>query len=119
MVAHEIFEVRFLAENVSGQPEAGLNVQTPTVKVKIKSVDSSDRGIHTVKSHNCETLILGPNATLEPAFARLGQRGQVEDHAANFAQEFATNVVELVVLAIEAVRIDVNHLQKAIRNVRR
>src|ERR1700735_2873979 len=119
MVAHEVFQVRFLAENVSGQPEAGLHVQTPAVKVKIKPVDSSDRRIHTVKSHNREALILGPNASLEPAFSRFGQRGQVEDYAANFAQELPANVVELIVLAVESVRVDVNHLEEPIGNVRR
>ena len=72
---------------------------------------SVDRRI--AEAHDAEVLVLDPNAAEEPPFARIGQGGNVKDQAANFAEELAAHVIELIVLAIEAVGVDVDHLQEA------
>ena len=45
------------------------------------------------------------------------ERSDVENQAADFAQKFAADIVELVVLAVEAVGVNVNHLEEAFGNI--
>ena len=71
-------------------------------------------GVTAVEAHDVVILILDPDASLEAAFAGFFLGGDVEHQAAHFAQEFAAHVIELVVLLIEAVGVNKNHLQKAV-----
>src|ERR1700722_20476362 len=87
--------------------------------MQVESIDARDRGVNAVKADNRESLIVGPNAALETAFPGFRQRCDVEHHATNSAQEFAPHKIKLIVLAIESVRININHLQETFRYVGR
>src|SRR5882757_7752994 len=120
------FEVQFLGQRVvqiflfavneGRQPQAWLRVGAPAVEVEIPTGVSSS-SVSAVETHNVEILIFHPNASEEPAFARFGFRSNVENQATHFAQEFPAHVIELIVLSVEAIRVDENHLQEAVRQV--
>src|SRR5713226_9903764 len=73
--------------------------------------------VRSVEAHNVKVLILHPNAAEEAALAGFRIRSDVEHQAAHFAQELAAYVVKLIMLLVEAVGVDENHLQKAVRQV--
>ena len=56
-------------------------------------------GVGAIEADDVEVLVFDPDAAEEASLAGLGRRGDVKHQAADFAQEFAANVVELVVLA--------------------
>ena len=60
-------------------------------------------------------LILHPDPANEASFVVLPYWIDVEDQTTNFAQELAPNVLKIVVLAIEAIHVQVDHLQEALR----
>src|SRR3984893_14844030 len=68
-----------------------------------------------VKAHDMVPLILHPNAAAETALPRLGRWSDVENQAAYFTQEFAADVIEIVICAIQTGLVDVDHLQEAAR----
>src|ERR1700678_504843 len=118
VAAQKILQVGFLAVNVRRKPQAGLNVQAPAVEVQVKAVDARHRRVHAVEPDNREILVFRPDTALESALSGFRQRSDVKNHAARFTQEFPAYVVELIMLAIESLGVDVNHLQKAFRNIR-
>src|SRR5260370_18454639 len=59
-------------------------------------------------------LIFHPDTAQEAAFPALFLRRDVKHQAADFAKEFAAHVIELVVLFVESVRVDEDHLQEAV-----
>ena len=71
--------------------------------------------VSAVKSDHVVALIFHPDASQKSALARLRQRGYVEHQAPYLAQKFALHVIELVVLLVESIRVDEDHLQKAVR----
>src|SRR5579862_1839927 len=91
------------------QPLIVAGVHAPAVEMEVVAGPGRTR-IGAVKPHNVETLVLDPNAAEEAPFAGARRRGDVENHAADLAQEFTPDVIELVVLFIEAVAIDIDHL---------
>ena len=68
--------------------------------------------VPAVEPHDVVFLVFHPDAAQEPAFAGLLHRGDVKHEATHFTQEFAPHVIKLVVLFIEAVRVQENHLQE-------
>jgi len=60
-------------------------------------------------------LILHPDPADEASFVVLPYGIDVEDQTTNFAQELAPNELKIVVLAIEAIHVQVDHLQEALR----
>ena len=71
--------------------------------------------VGAVKPHNVEVLIFHPDAPKEPALTSLIHGRDVKHQAAHFAQKFPAHVIEMVVLLVEAVRVDEDHLQEAVR----
>ncbi len=116
MPAEKISQVGFLAEDESGKPKAGLQIQAPAIKVEVVAIDSAHGRVDAVETNNRVVLILRPHATLEPSAAGFRKRSDVEHDALDVAEEFGAHVVELIVLAIESVRVEVNHLQEALGN---
>src|SRR5258705_13157393 len=118
------FEVQFLGQRVvqiflftineGRQPQAWLRIRAPAVEVEIPAGVSSS-SVGAVETHNVEILIFHPNASEESAFARFRFRSDVENQATHFAQEFAAHVIELIVLPVEAIRVDEIHLLKPLR----
>ena len=104
----------FLGINKRGQPEIRPGVHAPAVKVKIQ-IGKGTAGIGAVESNDREVLVLDPNAPDETAFARFFIRGYVKDERAHFSEEFAADVVEIVVLRVQAAVVEINHLQKTVR----
>jgi len=87
--------------------------------VQVEAVDAGDRRVYAVEANDREILIFRPDAALEAAAAGLGKRRHVKHDAAHLTEEFAAHVVELVVLPVEPVGVDVDHLQEAFRHVGR
>src|SRR5207237_4961843 len=69
--------------------------------------------VSAIKAHDMEALVFHPDAPLETPAVVLFCGRHVKDEAAYFAQKLAPHVFEFVVLFIERVHIDVNHLQEA------
>src|SRR6266850_6470498 len=69
-----------------------------------------------VEPHNIEILVFYPDAAEKTALAALLLRRDVKHQTAHFAEEFAAHVVELVVLFVESVGVEKNHLQEAVRH---
>src|SRR5690242_14708939 len=78
---------------------------------------SATAAVRSVETHDVKTLILDPDPAQEPALAGFRQGTDVEHEAADFAEKFAPNIVEFVVLAIEAICIDKNHLQETVGQI--
>src|ERR1700674_5388227 len=72
-------------------------------------------GVTTVEAHDVKILVFDPDAPQEASHTELFLRRDVEHQAAHFAEEFAAHVIELVVLLVEAIRVDKDHLQEAVR----
>src|SRR5262249_12244875 len=70
-----------------------------------------------VEANDVEILIFDPDAARETALAGFRERRDVKNEAAHFTEKFAVNVIEFVVLLIEAVGIDENHLQESVRQI--
>src|SRR6202030_1817709 len=106
----------FFAINEGGQPEIWLDVGAPAIKVKIPTGVAAST-VSAIEAHHVVILILHPDASEEAAFAGLVTRSYVEHQAAHFAEKFAAHIIKFVVLFIEAVGVDENHLQEAIGKV--
>src|ERR1700721_4470535 len=87
--------------------------------MEIETVFFRNRSIHAVEANDGKGLVFCPNAASESAFSRSGQRGNVEDNATNIADEFASNVVKLIALAIKPFGVCKNHAQENLRRVGR
>src|SRR5438445_11113869 len=72
--------------------------------------------VRAVETHNVEVLILHPDAPDKTSFARLRQWIDVKNQATHLAQKLAPHILNLVVLAVEAVRVQVDHLQETARD---
>src|SRR5208337_5208645 len=62
-----------------------------------------------------EVLIFNPDAAQESSAGVLPRPRHIEDQAAHLAKKFAAHVIKLVVLFVESIGINENHLQKAVR----
>src|SRR5689334_9369472 len=62
-----------------------------------------------------EILILHPDAPDKSSLARLRQWIDVKNQATHLAQKLAPHVLNLVVLAVEAIRVQEDHLQETAR----
>ena len=77
----------------------------------------SPAGVAAVEPDDVVILVLHPDAPQETPLARVLQRRHVEYQAAHFPQKFAAHVIEFVVLPVEAVVVNVNHLQETVGQV--
>src|SRR6202795_711966 len=109
-------QLAFFAVNKRGQPKIWLHISAPAIKVKIPT-GVADAAVRAIEAHHVVVLILNPDASEEAALAGFFTRGYVEHQAAHFAEEFAAHVIEFIVLLIEAVGVDEDHLQKAVGKV--
>ena len=109
-----IADVTFLGINKRGQPEIRAGVHAPTVKMEIQ-IGECAAGIGAVESNDRVVLVLDPDAPDEAPFARLLLWSYVKDERAHFPEEFAADVIEIVVLRVQAAVVEVNHLQKTVR----
>src|SRR5262249_35042944 len=72
--------------------------------------------ISAVKAHDVVILVFHPDASEEAAFSGLLEGGYVENQATNLAEKLPPHVVELVVLLVEPIRVEEDHLQKSARD---
>ena len=63
-----------------------------------------------------EVLILHPDAPDKSSLARLRQWIDVKNQATHLAQKLAPHILNLVVLAVEAIRVQEDHLQETARD---
>src|SRR5712664_501246 len=110
-----VVHVLFFAVHEGRHPHTRLHIRTPAVKVE-PPAGMSVAAVCAVEPHNIEILVFHPDAAEKPALAALFLWGDVKYQAAHFAEEFAAHVVELVVLFVESVGVEENHLQEAVRH---
>src|SRR5579863_2322644 len=112
MVAEQILQVHFLGVYVVRKPQIGLDVSPPAIKMTAEiafEINGVVRGVNAVESDDKIFLIFRPNAAAEATLAGFGKRGHVEDDATNAAEEFPPDVIEVIMLSVEFVRVYVNH----------
>src|SRR6202163_3293294 len=109
-------ELAFFAVDEGGQPKIWLHVGAPAIKVKIPTGVAA-AAVSAIEAHHVVVLILNPDASEEAPFAGLFTGGYVEHQAAHFSEKFAAHVIEFIVLLIEAIGVDEDHLQKAVGKV--
>src|ERR1700739_1291973 len=109
LLGNGVVQVSLLAVDKSRKPLIFACVHSPAVKMEIVVRFCRTRK-GTVESHDVIIVVLRPEAAYKSSFARLFLRGYVKNQAAYFSQEFAPHVIEFVMLAVESVRIDVDHL---------
>src|SRR5690242_13829795 len=112
-VGHTVMQFRFFAVNIGGQPEARPHIQTPTVKVKIKTV-ARGGAIRAVETDDIVILIFNPNPPHETAATSVLLRLDVDHKATHLSQKFSSNESKIVVFALEVIVYDY-HLGKAKR----
>src|SRR5438552_4865356 len=100
-VRHSIMQIGFFAVNVGRQPEARPQIQSPTIKVQIITVMRS-RAIGSVEADNIVMLVFYPNSPNETAAGMLF-RLDVDYQATDLSQEFSSDKVKVVVLALKVV----------------
>ena len=104
------FQIRFFDEDVRRQPQAGLKVQPPAVKMQVIAV-AGMRRICPVEADNVVVTVFHPDPAQEPsAHAVLGLN--VDHNAAHLPKELLTYKFEVVVLLLK-VAIEHDHLGKA------
>src|ERR1700704_1818429 len=109
-------QLAFFAENEGGQPKIWLHVATPAIKVKIPAGVSA-AAVSAVETHYVVILILNPDTSEEAALASFFSRSNVEHQTAHFAEKFAAHIVEFIMLFVETIGVDENHLQEAVGKV--
>src|SRR6202040_4282597 len=83
-------------------------VQAPAIHVKEVSVAGS-RLIGAPEAHDIVILVFYPNSAMKAAIAGPLLGGDLEDYTADFTQELAAGVLEIVGLAIELVAVGIDH----------
>src|SRR5262249_26826883 len=112
LFAYGVVKFAFLAIDEGGQPETGLQVGAPAIKMEIPA-GVPIAAVSAVEPYDVVILVFHPDASEEAAFSSLFQRRHVEHQAADFTEKLLPHVIELVVLLVEAVRIDEDHLKKS------
>src|SRR6266566_6860104 len=107
-----VMQIALLAVNKRRHPDTWLYVGSPAVEVEVPA-GVPVAAVPAVKPHNVVILILDPDAPQETAFAGLLHRGHVEHQAAHFPKKFTPHVIELVMLLVEPVGVDEDHLQES------
>ena len=74
-------------------------------------------GIGAVKAYDRKCFIFDPDASRETPLAGFFRRRYIKNQCANFAQELAPHVIEIVIPRIQAIGIGINHLKKALRQI--
>ncbi len=116
LLGQRVVQVFFFTVHERGDPQAGLRVGAPAIEMEVPT-GAPAAAISAVETHDMIILILYPDASQETALARFRVRSNVEHQAAHFTQEFAAHVLKFVVLLVEAVGIDENHLQETVRQI--
>ncbi len=106
-------QIAFLAIHERRQPKPWLYVRAPAIEMEVPA-GVPVAAVSAIEANDVIILVFNPDASHEPAMVALFGGCHVENQAAHFAKEFAANIVKLVVLLIEAVGIDKDHLQKPI-----
>src|SRR5713226_4236198 len=87
----------------------------PAIEIEIVA-GQGRAAVRAVETHDVEILILHPDAAYEATFARLWQWIDVKHQTTNLAQKLASDILNLVMLAVEPVHVQVDHLQEAARD---
>src|SRR5581483_7150313 len=106
-----VLEIRFLAVDVRRQPDSGLQIQAPAIKMQVVA-ELRMGSVRAVEAYDIEVAILDPDTAKEASFADVLLRLDVNHQAADFAKKFSPNEGEVVVLALK-IGVDQDHLGKA------
>src|SRR5712692_11094072 len=110
-----VSEVAFFAVDEGREPLVLSGIHAPTVEIEVVARQGR-AAVGAVETHDVVILILHPDAPDESSFARLRQWIDVTDQTTNLTQKLAPEIFELVMLAVEAVHVQVDHLQEPARD---
>src|ERR1022692_288612 len=108
LIFHASAEVAFFAVDVGGHPVSRNQVQSPAIHVEEVGIPRR-RSIGTVEADDAKVLVFHPDAPEEASLAGVLLGCYVEYQAADVAQEFAADVVELIVRTVEVGAIGIDH----------
>src|SRR5208337_4837942 len=95
--------------NEGRHPTASLYVDPPTVEMEVNTRRGAV-GVCPVQTHDLEIPILHPDSSFELSRGFRVARRHIEHQASHLAQKLLAHEVELIVPAIETVRIGNHHL---------
>src|SRR5215831_4403254 len=95
----QVAEIRLFRINISRQPHIGTDVFAPAIKVEIH-LRHAGRTVGAVETDNVILVILNPNAAFERSAASLLGHN-IKNQAADGAQEFTTDIFEVVRVPVE------------------
>src|ERR1041384_5942565 len=109
-----VVEAALFAVDKRREPEVLADIGPPAIEIEIVAGQRRS-AIRAVETHDVKILILHPDASDEASLVPLLCRIDVKNQAADFAQEFAAHILDVVVLLVKAVHVQENHLQEAAR----
>src|ERR1700752_1433487 len=104
-----VVQVPLLAIDKCRKPIILACVDSPAVKMEIVVRLCRPRK-GTVACHDVIIVVLRPEAAHKSSFAGSFQGSYIKNQTTHLTQEFASYVIEFVVLAVESARIDIDHL---------
>src|ERR1700739_2874570 len=113
-LGQRIVQIVFLAVHEGRYPHTWLDVRAPAVEMEIPA-GMPAAAVGAVEADYVVILVFHPDAPEEAAFSGPFLWRYVKNQAAHFAEKLPAHIVELVMLLVEAVCIDENHLQEAVR----
>src|SRR6266568_2922474 len=109
-----VVEAALFAVDKRREPEILSDIGPPAIEIEIVAGQRRP-AIRAVEADDVKILILHPDAPYEASLVALLRGVDIKDQAADFAQEFAAHVLDVVVRLVEAVGVQKNHLQEAAR----
>src|ERR1039458_7442754 len=92
-VTESLAAVRLLAVNVDRQPQSGLKILAPAIKVEIK-VPTPGIDSRAVQANNRVVMVLHPNTPCKSSYGLGVERMDINCQAADVTQVFPANRLE-------------------------
>src|SRR5713226_6277682 len=110
-----ISHAAFFAVDVGREPLVLSGIHAPAIEIEVVARQGR-AAVSAVETHDVVILILHPDAADETSFAGLRQWIDVKDQTTNLTQKLAPEILDLVMLAVEPVHVQVDHLQERARD---
>ncbi len=103
--------VGFFAVDERREPNILAGVRAPAVKIEVVG-GLGLAAVAAVEAHDVIILVFYPNPTDKAPFVALRYRVDVENQTANLPKELASDVIKIVMLAVEPGCVHVDHLEE-------
>src|ERR1700739_682236 len=99
------------AVNEGGKPQVVAGVGPPAIEIEV-AADDGGVTVGTIEAHDVVILIFHPDTSGEAALVARAQRSDVKNQATTLAEKLTVDVLEPVVLPIEARGGHIDHLEE-------